>query len=101
MNSKRYEMFRDAILEVVPASGKGLPESELAVLVREKLPAGKLDNLGSITWHVNSVLGDLSQKGLIARRNHGNSHRLVKKAVQTAQSDPSGSGSFASRGSEK
>ena len=67
MAREKYEVYKEAILKAVPAIEEGITFKELPRAVKKLLPRDKLDQLGSVTWHVTSVKLDLEARGLIER----------------------------------
>lgn len=67
MAREKYEIYRHAILESVPANDKGIPYQQLPDAVRARLPKDRMKELGKVTWHVTSVKLDLEARGLIER----------------------------------
>jgi hypothetical protein len=66
ISEDRYNAVRDALLEVVPFSDRGVPIPDLASLIEPLLPK-PLFRGTSISWHVATVKLDLEARELIER----------------------------------
>ena len=76
MERKKYQIYRDAILQAVSEAPQGILFKELPDRVRKLLPSDAPVALGSVTWHVTSVKLDLEARGLIQRQPGRGPQRL-------------------------
>lgn len=74
----KYDLIREAILDIVPAGGDGFLFKELPQAVRERLIPDDLDRLGSVTWYTTSVKLDMEVKGELKRVKRASPQRLLK-----------------------
>ncbi len=63
----KYDLVREAILDVLPADDTGVIFMELPALVEAQLSAVDLQRLGSVGWYTATVKLDLEVKGEIMR----------------------------------
>lgn len=67
IDARKYAVVRTAVLKVVPKAKTGIPFSELATRVAEKLPGPVRRTLGSVSWYTTTVKLDLEARGEIER----------------------------------
>ncbi len=72
----KYELVRDAILNVVPAEGAGVAFKDLPDLVAGELSAADRARLGSLTWYTTTVKLDLEVRGELERLAGASPQRL-------------------------
>lgn len=63
----KFDMIRDAILEILEAHPEGLPFADLPALVQERIPPSRRSELGSIGWHTTTIKLELEVRGDIER----------------------------------
>ena len=63
----KYDLIREAILNVVPGGDAAIEFRSLPSLVTGELSADQLSNLGSVSWYTTTVKLDLEVKGEIER----------------------------------
>ncbi len=63
----KYALLRAAILETVPTSAPGMAAKDLPDVIRGKLPADKLKELGSVAWHTTTVRLNMEVDGELER----------------------------------
>ena len=74
----KYDLVRKAILRAVPKRGDGLKFRELSSLVKARLSAEDLKNLGSVSWYVTTVKLDLEVRNQIRRVDGVKPQRLLR-----------------------
>ena len=63
----KYDLLRDAILDIVGSSHDGVEFKSLPGLVESRLSPEQLSDLGSVSWYTTCVKLDMEVKGDIAR----------------------------------
>jgi hypothetical protein len=63
----KYEVVKNAFLDIVPQNEEGVPFKGLADRVAERLSTEDLEKLGSAGWYTTTVKLDLEGRGLIER----------------------------------
>ncbi len=74
----KYDLVRKAILRAVPKRGGGVEFRELSLLVKARLSAEDLENLGSVSWYVTTVKLDLEVRNQIRRVDGVKPQRLLR-----------------------
>ena len=74
----KFDLVRDAILDAIPDSGRGLPFRDLPDQVERRLPFDKLTELGSVGWYTTTVKLELEVRGEIARLKGVSPQHLVR-----------------------
>jgi len=81
MARRKYEAYRNLILEAVPGDDQGITFKGLVDVVRNRIPEEERAAMGSVTWHVTAVKLDLEARGLIQRIPKVTPQRLRKLSV--------------------
>ena len=63
----KYDLLRDAILDIVGSSLDGVEFRALPSLVESRLSPEQMSDLGSVSWYTTCVKLDMEVKGDIAR----------------------------------
>ena len=63
----KYDLLRDAILDIVGSSPDGVEFRALPSLVEARLSPEQLSDLGSVSWYTTCVKLDMEVKGDITR----------------------------------
>lgn len=63
----KYELVKNAILDILPQNDEGVPFNTLSDRVAENLSAEELKDLGSAGWYTTTVKLDLEARRLIER----------------------------------
>jgi hypothetical protein len=74
----KYDLLRNAILEVLPKQGNGVPFGDLANLIKDCLGSGQLSRLGSLAWYTTAVKLDMEVKEDNRRVSDSNPQRLLR-----------------------
>ena len=62
---EKYNVIREAMLQILPTEGKGLTLNEMVTNIEPKVPQELFPN--GVTWYTVTVKLDLEAKGLVMR----------------------------------
>jgi hypothetical protein len=77
---EKYEVVREAILAMLPASGEGMTWAELAERIAPYLPENLFRHMGTVGWYARAVQIDLEAGGIIERVPGSKPPRLRRMA---------------------
>lgn len=74
----KYDLVRQAILDCVPADGRGFAFKELPTAVARCLAPDERASLGSVSWYTTVVKLDLEVRGELRRLDGTRPQRLLR-----------------------